>query len=509
MTSSILSAVRGLLQASASIADAMAWDAWVTDTGVRGERVKLYRDYVDGVHRARLTDQMAKLLRIEQYVQKDVSPFNSNHMDTIVQTLVDRLELEAVLGGTDAESTWAADLARDQRLDGLQLRVHEAAVRDGDAFVMVSFDNDTGTVRLVAEDAYDGYEGVLPIYAGNSETPSVALKIWHENIRGEGQPLSQRSRINVYYPDRIEKYVIQSGGELMLWRDNPTDPWPYRWSFTNGEPIGVPLIHFANNPRNNYGRSAIDDAIPLQDALNRVLVSMVMATELTGFPIRTAVGTKPPAAITPGMWVAAFAKDKDGNEKAPIGDEVTWLASIKYGQLDSADLGPFLDEAYFLIDQMYHITRTPEKAGPADASGEALKQREIGLLGKVRRAHIAFGNAWENAFALAARVADAFGTASAPTDATWSSKWKTGEIRDAAAIVAAALSVADRVDERTFLEMIAPAWGWDTAKIDTIMLARQSDQQARLKQLGVGGLLPSFTRTTTDDGDDEPQTGAA
>lgn len=507
MTDSVLSAIRGLLQRNTGTLARMTWDAWETDTAARGEHVTLYRDYVDGKHRAKLTQEMIDLLRLDGTVAKDVSPFNINHMDNIVQTPADRLDITRISADNQAGTDWAADLFKRERLDGLQLAVHEGAVRDGDAFVMVSFDNETGEVRLMAEDAYDGIEGVIPIYAGDSKTPSMAVKIWRENLRLDNNRLSERVRINVYYPGQIEKYLVENGGALQAWRDQPGDVWPYPWRMPDGEPIGVPLVHFANNPRYMFGRSAIDDAIPLQDALNRVLTSMVMATELSGFMIRTAKGTKPPAKLTPGMWVSAYARDKEGKERPPIGDEVTWLANVEFGTLEAGEITPFLEEAAFLIDQMYVITRTPPKHSGATISGEALKQLEIGLLGKIRRAHISFGNAWENVAAMAHRVQSAYGTQAPPAVTTWSAQWKTAAIRDDAQVVASALSIADRVDERTFLEMIASVWNWDDAKIDAILDARRGDQATRLAQLGVGGLLPGFggNRPADDEGvqDDE------
>lgn len=163
------------------------------------------------------------------------------------------------------------------------------------------------------------------------------------------------------------------------------------------------------------------------------------------------------------------SKDSAGAVKTPVGDELAWLNAIKFGSLDEAEIGPFLDQAGFLIDQMYVITRTPPKHGSANISGEALKQLEAGLLGKIRRAHVSFGNAWENVAALAHRVERAFGREVPPTATRWTTKWKPGAIRDDAAVVAAALSVADRVGVRTFLAMIAPVWDRDAGKIEAVL----------------------------------------
>jgi predicted Zn-dependent protease len=73
--------------------------------------------------------------------------------------------------------------------------------------------------------------------------------------------------------------------------------------------------------------------------------------------------------------------------------------------------------------------------GGDEQSGEALKQREIGLLGKIGRAQVQIGNSWEDLAYLSARVQNAFGTQKAPEIVEANTRWKDAQIRNDAEII--------------------------------------------------------------------------
>lgn len=496
MADNALQALKTILQSRTDTLGRMTWDAWMTETGIRAAQTDLYRKYADGEHRAKLTQEMIDMLRLEGTTATTSSPFNLNHMDTIIQTMVDRLNLAGVQTDNEAGNFWADEVLKANRFNKLQLQVHKAAVRDGNAYIMAGFNNLTNEVEFTVESAYDGVEGIIPIFSGDRHKPAAAIKVWRQNIstsdgRG-GFTLSEAIRINVYFPEKIEKYISKgSGGVLERWTDKQGDTWPYAWT-VNGEPIGVPIVPYVNGATeyDSFGRSAIDDVITIQDALNRVLTSMVMATELTGFQVRTAIGTRPPQRLSPGMWVSVFSKDQNGVEKAPTKEQIDWLNAIKFGTLEVGQLAPFIEEANFLIGQMYTITRTPEDTASSSSSGEALKQREIGLLGKVRAAQVSFGDGWEALMGLAWRVQMAYGDTKPPPVKRFTAVWSPAEIRNTAQMVSMWLSMKDVIDEQTLLEGIGAELKWDAEKIAGIIKARGTAVADRMQAL-TGG-IPRF-----------------
>ena len=70
----------------------------------------------------------------------------------------------------------------------------------------------------------------------------------------------------------------------------------------DGVPIGVPVGHAPYNKktRKEHGDSRIKNALPLQKALNRNLVSIIATVEATGFQRDVAKGFDPGNITAPG-----------------------------------------------------------------------------------------------------------------------------------------------------------------------------------------------------------------
>lgn len=467
------------LRANAQLKNRMSIDAWGAEQQMRGTKVDLFRRYVDGDHRANLTKGMRRLLRIND--GGSLNEFNDNHMDKIVQAMVDRLRVTAIEADNEAATTWSSELLEANRLDGMQIDVHEAAIRDGDSFVLVAWDNEAKQVVFTQEDAYDGASGMLAIF-DSARRVQIAIKVWQETT----ESLADTVRINVYYADRIEKYISRDGSALEM-------IGKYDWTMPDGTPIGVPVAHFPNKTRDKlgYGQSEIENAIPLQDILNRTLYSMTMAAELTAFQIRYSIGTPFPAGITPGMVIEAYPKDAAGKPTTPDEADVAWLNSIKIGAIPQGELVPFIEQAKWLKSEIYDSTSTPVPGGGSDnASGESQKQRDSALIGKIERFQVRGGNAWEDVVSLAWRIQTAYGLSKPPAYERFYCRWKSAEVRNDTVVIDNALKVADRVGQREFLRLVAPVYGWDEGKIDQIILELAEDQQTRLA--AVEGPPPGF-----------------
>lgn len=514
-----LELIKSALSANNTLASQMSFDAWVADEEMRGQKVAKFRRYADGDQDSNMTPEMRKLLRIQS--TGSMGEFSDNHLDIIIQTMVDRLELTGVDGDDDTPderadapeqateppaqpptppqpppvdgqpvspqqprpqpsmpekqqespaTRWASDLLKRNRFDAMQSDVWEATVRDGDTFLMAYWDNEQKRVRWSHEPAFDGTSGMLVLYETMaSEKPLLALKVWR--ITTESGRIGDTMRVNVYYADHVEKYIARGNDQLAPFSDGQPTDW-----LLDGQPIGVPVIHFRNRKAmyDNFGMSEIENALPLQDALNRTLHSMVMSAELSAFQIRWAKGFRPPTALTPGMWVMI-------NPDTPLqSDQV-----VDLGTMEQGDIAPFIEMSRHLVGEMGNITNTPRltpQGMASDASsGEALKQREIGLIGKIRRFQVKAGNAIEDLLTLSARIQTAFGE-KPPQSEFFYARWKDPEIRNEVSEVDIAIKLQPHVDERTFLEMIAPSRGWDAKKIDTILEANAKERNQQSQQ---------------------------
>jgi hypothetical protein len=212
---------------------------------------------------------------------------------------------------------------------------------------------------------------------------------------------------------------------------------------------------------------------------------MVMAAELTAFAIRWAKGFVPPADLTPGMWVKIA---ENGMTKEDVAE---------LGVMQQGEIVPFIQQAQWLTSEIGKITRTPapEFMGGDTASGEALKQREIGLIGKVQRFQTKAGNAYEDWLGLAHRIQRAYGNEQPPAYTRFYCRWKDAELRNDQVVVQNVMAVADRIGERETLRQLAPVFGWDEQKIETLLAEKQADTQSKLTTLA--GSLPMFGNQST------------
>jgi hypothetical protein len=459
-------------------------DTWAEEMTTWGDSVALYGEYYDGDHRAEMTAEMRQMLRISD---SRTEQFNDNYCELVVDTMADRLKVTAVEGDNPKVSEWAAGMLDENRFDGLQTDIHQATVRDGDTFLMVAWDNEAKAVQLAHEPAWDGDSGMLVVYDRTRKHIEAAVKVWYE---GEAR------YANIYYPDRVERFLYGDGGSLTARTDDPVIPWT----------VGViPVVHFRNRARTKQtlGISELKAAIPMQDALNRTMVSMIMTAELTAFGLRKAKGFVPPDDLAPGKWIY-FGADEDDSAK---------LAAMDAGMMEQGELVPFISQAQFVIDQIGTVTRTPLPGfmGGDAQSGEALKQRETGLLGKVGKFQVKVGNAWEDALSLAAVVQGAFGTVNPPTSERWQCRWQDAQTRNDAEVIANALAVKDTVGEMEFLRLIAAVYGYDEQKIEQIMAEKvaQSERSMRLIEAAqFGRFRDGGAETETDEPVDADEAAA-
>lgn len=443
-------------------------DEWLTETDDWGDRVKLFRDYYDGNHRSKLTGNMKRMLRISGDAHDQ---FNENYCGLVVDTYADRLLVERMQGDSDEATDWATELMDANRFDGLQMDIHEATIRDGDTFVLLEYDNETDRVVFSHEPCWNGETGMIAVYDRRLKNILIAVKVWYEG-------LDDARRVNFYYPDRVEKYIgDESGYGMQPYVDDSTD----ERGIAEWLPGVVPVIHYRNRMRTmtQYGISELASVVPLQDALNRGLMSMVMTAELTAFLIRVAKGFEPPAEVSPGMWITIGA---EGLSNDQVADAFT---------LEPGGIVPFIDQANHLIEQIATISRTPlpTTLGGDSASGEALKQRESGLLAKVRKAQVKVGNSHEDLMRMAVVLHNTFSGTRAPVS-NWRCVWRDAQVRNEAQMIQNALAVRDIVGERETLRLIAEVYGYGMGKQEEIQQEKQAQTAQAMSALA--GSLPGF-----------------
>lgn len=470
---------------------------WAEVTEAWGKKVALYRKYVDGEHRLDLTKEMAELLRIKQ---NEDERFAVNYAELVVTKMADRLiveRVEAVSTGegqtvTKAANEWAKNIADENRFDALQIDVNEATLGDGDSFVMI----DPAPLKegkeypgFVHEPAFDGEVGVIPVYDRKRRNMVAAVKIWEE-AGFEGY------RVNIYYEGRVEKWHLEDDsltpvpvgeGEKAAGSEDDNNN-VVAWTMNDGTPIGVPFGHFKNRSKTSRtrGKSEIAPMIPAQDVLNRTFMSMTLTGELTAFQRLVFLGIPAQDNMSPGVIIEATEKDADGNSQVGIPKES--LVDVK--ALPAGEIVPFVQQAQFAIEQIGAVTDTPlpKETTAARESGETLKQKESGLLAKVRKTQVKFGNVWEDVFKLAHRVQQAYGNPQPVEIERFNTVWQDAQVRNDTEVVDNAMKVRDEVGHQKFLEIVAPVFDLDEDAIKDIVKQKETEDEARMNRLLAGAL---------------------
>jgi hypothetical protein len=400
----------------------------ITASQVRYDRRKNSRDYYNGVHLTQLTERQRKYLQI-----KTGQEFNDNYCPIVVDSLSERLSVTGFVAVDDELQTAAiTDWWSVNRLDAGQSDVHNAAIRDGDTYVLVEWDNVNARPFITFEPAFDGAEGAEIIYDPDKRRrPAYGYKRWKSEAG---------LRMNVYYPDRVEKY--SQGENSGDWSLNTVEVWV-------GE---IPLFHFRNRSDGyNYGKSELHDVMPLQNALNKSIIDMIAAADTTGFRMYWMTGGDPSGlVVAPGEFI--YTEDADA----------------KIGYMQGEDLSKLIEFKDSFAMEIARVSRTPLSFFQITrqvASEGTLKQQESGLVSRAKKRQIEFGNTWEDVFKFAVKLHNLFGSEPLYDEAaTISCQWEDPETRDD---LGRLQELKAKKDLGVPEDVIWSEMGYDKATIDT------------------------------------------
>lgn len=276
-------------------------------------------------------------------------------------------------------------------------QIHREAVVNGDAYAIAWVDPKKKTTIYPQKAA-----NCMVTY--DAETPGKILwaaKYWFTAPDEKGK---KKARLNLYYPDRIERYVTKKTVDALPEKISDWDEYAedgVAASFKN--PYGVvPMFHFANNSDiGAFGRSELADAIPIQNALNKSVLDMLVAMEFSAFRQRWATGIE-------------IEYDDDGKPIPPFvaGVERLWLNEsneAKFGDFDATDLEQFLKVKDGFRTDIAAVTGTPLNyfmltGASFPQSGISIEKLQARFIAKVRDRITSFGDVWADLMALALRI---------------------------------------------------------------------------------------------------------
>lgn len=348
---------------------------------MRSAAVTKMANYYDGKHDLRFASD-----RFLNAFGNLFKTFALNLCPAICDPLRDKLVIDGFSvegGGKDDAANKAWQIWQSNRMDIRSGEIHKEAVTTGDAYVIV-WPDATGKVTM-----YPNRSANITV-AYDDETPGRLLwaaKYW--------KTPGKKYRLNMYFADRIEKYETRKEAEGL-----PKDKdFELMENGVIANPYDiVPVFHFANNGGvGSNGVSELVNAIPVQDALNKSVLDMLVAMEFQAYRQRWATGIE-------------VEYDSDGKPIAPYqaGISSLWVAETpdaKFGDFAETNLEQFLKaQDAFKVD-MAIVSGTPIyyfiQTGANFPSGESLKKAETRFINKVIDRQKAFGAVWADVMAFA------------------------------------------------------------------------------------------------------------
>ena len=393
------------------------------------QAVKDYRAYYDGDHPVFLSARQQEYLG--DLLTKASHTVCFNVCRLVVDILRERLKVIGFESDDPALALWVADLWNRAKLDIEQVTLHRRALRDGASYLIVGWDAETGWPTLTANRRYDGDNGTTYYVDDETTKPRAAVKYW-----AVSDPLTKKfgqKRRTLFYADRIIRQQEDVRGEFG-WTPIAADEGPALqfWTATlneGGKPLGLAAIEFQNPGK----ISELEDVIGLQNAVNKALLDLLAAADLTGFQMY--------AVSYPGPAGAAPTNDDEATDDdiqiAP-GRLLELFEGATMNAIRAGDLKQLIETLQTIIGAIGKTTRTPQyylwqsgNWGDDVPSGEALKQMESGLVARAHERIVQFGDAWVQAIRVAARLHNAMGgTPTLNAEASLSPVWASAEVRN-------------------------------------------------------------------------------
>ncbi len=474
----------------------------------RQRAIALARRYHDGDQDVYMTARVRQFLALNDEVE-----LRMNVCRQVVTAITERLLVAGFDTGEAPDATgtkplarWAWDTWQKNRMDAKQDDVHEGALRDGEYFVIVDWDAETSMARLTQHPRFVSVEaggdgcGVRMIYPDDDDTqkPLYAVNQWTETIQTM-MGTQSRMRRTLYYPDRIERYVYNSGWIQYVEDDAAPDPgngeasepaWPTPWRYAAGNPLGIPVVHFKNKGM----RCEAWDAIPLQDGLNKALIDCLATADVSAFQILFASGWMP---------------TKDGQAPKEDGSNLLEIApgqiigstkpEARLTPIEGADISKLIELTQQLVMWLAMITNTPLSrfiSTKQVASSDTLKGQDEPLDNKVELRQTLFGNSWEDVMSMARRLENVFGIGGLDETLTFSTLWYRKRS-------------LDELEKKKKLgvpqEMIWSEMGYSPDQIEQMKAMPQYQAGLALMRMGIGNENSNNSGGSNDDGDSSDQ----
>lgn len=319
-----------------------------------------------------------------------------NFMRPIVDNVANRLEIEKIVGSTDAVTKAIEKIRMRNAMQLKEKEVHRKASALGEYYAMVWTAG--GEVKISLHDPRD----TVIIYDPETGDKLLGARIWYDELQN-------CNKMNIFYPDRVEKYSTHEKGldyDNSFRTEELSSGTKWYLQDTVENPFGeVPLFHFRTHGES--GRPEHYDGYSIQDSINKLSLTHMMTVDFQGAPQRYAL--KDPMAV--GGEPEDYEADETDREQNGIQFSPATMILLEgfkaVGQFEPADPAVFTGPIDHLVKALAAVTNTPLHYFQATGnvpSGNALRAAEGPLLNKVDDRHVSYGITWDELYTFSAKV---------------------------------------------------------------------------------------------------------
>lgn len=397
-------------------ADELLWAVEQYKPSRRRTKYELFWNYYEG--NQRLAFATEKFRSTFGHLFKE---FAENVCPAVVDSLVDRLKVTGFRGSTasmktedvastipsmagmqipprkrvsiadpDGQKAW--DIWTRNRMDLKSKDVHRESSMMGDAYVIVWPDDqmEAAIFPQLADEVYVRYD------PNNQGVILYGCKRWFDQI-------SRKWRLNTYSRTEILKFES---------RETLTQPPDKAEEYRQIDRVlnaydKTPVFHFPRGSEQRPGKSDLKDVVPVQDALNKSVMDLLIAMEFASYKQRYIIGIDVEIDEETGQPTDANMRNYGVDRMLGVPNE-----DAKVGQFDATDLTQFLKVQEKFWASAARVSGTPlhyffitEGDFP---SGEAQKAAEARFSTRIEDCQVGWGNVWEDVMEFAMEIDGVF-----------------------------------------------------------------------------------------------------
>jgi hypothetical protein len=315
----------------------------------------------------------------------------TNYISLVTNAPVERMKVVGFKFGDNPNDTADRDANAMWQANSMDLHsqmAHMTAAGMSRAYVLVSpVQDDTGQPLFTVEDPRCA---IVERDPARPDKIRAGLRMWIDDLLG-------RAVAVLYMPDQIFYFLgnMQSAFKnldinAIQRMVSSAGSWELVGYAPN--PIGeVPLVELNWRPTIGFDSlSEAEEGFSIQDRINQTILDRMIISKAQAYKQRWAKGIKIP-------------QSDDGRVKPPFdpGSDILWAVESKdaqFGEFHEADIRQILEAVRDDVGDLAAITKTPPHyllGQIVNASGDALKAAETGLVAKTKERMTTAGWAWE------------------------------------------------------------------------------------------------------------------